>query len=125
MAHEDTRPKNVVEAEKLLMADGWKKLNHNTVPDGCYLFLDDALNVHIRHLEWDYEIAEYSGYQKWFPIFYLFYPSADKFDNIDDMIDNTLMLLVSEEIVKPTENSKEAAQLLADYWSEYESEHSL
>lgn len=117
LSERDRKSKSLLKKiEELLILDGWKKLNKEIDKQEVLIF-DDTGTISLRYLEWGWDYSEWHGRTFYYPVFYTVNCGGDNLDHLDEMIDNTMLLLIADSIPKLTENTKQAYNLLEEYWA--------
>lgn len=116
LSERDRKSKELLKKiEELLILDGWKKLTKE-IDKQEVLVINDTGEVSLRYLEWGWDYSEWHGRGEDYPIFRIV-NCGNYLDHLDENIDNTMLLLVANSIPKLTENTKQAYNLLEEYWA--------
>ena len=101
---------------ELLELDGWVKVDENFAGKVALIFTVHGDIVH-RYVEWDSEYSEWHQCSSYYPTFYM----SDR-ASLDDIDDYSVALMGALTIPKLTEKTKEALQIMNDFYQAEEME---
>lgn len=95
---------------ELLKLDGWVTVDQDFAGKVALIFTVNGEIVH-RYVEWDSEYSEWHQSSFYFPAFY----TSDR-ASLDDIDDYSVALMWALTIPKLTEKTKEALQIMDDFY---------
>ena len=104
------------EVTELLKLDGWVEVDQDFAGKVALIFTVHGDIVH-RYVEWDSEYSEWHQSSFYFPAFY----TSDR-ASLDDIDDYSVAIMGALTIPKLTEKTKEALQIMNDFYQAEEME---